>query len=292
MAVVLIAGCGYVGSVLGAELAAQGHDVHGLRRDPTGLPAGVKPLAADLLTLETLGVIPEGVDFVVFAAAPSSSRAGDPERTKAAYRAIYLDGFGNLLRTLTEQAESPRRVFFTSSTSVYGQRRGEWVNESAAAEPARFNGEMMLMAEGMLRGSRYLGTSLRFGGIYGPGRTRLIDSVRSGEARVRPGGPHYTNRIHRDDAAGILAHLIGQESLEELYLGVDSDPAEEAEVYEWLAKELGTAAPQEDPSATALARGVGSKRCSNAKLLGTGYRFRYPTFREGYGALIREDSER
>jgi hypothetical protein len=86
---------------------------------------------------------------------------------------------------------------------------------------------------------------------------------------------------------GALHHLIRHEAPEPLYLGVDHEPADEATVQLWLAGVLGAPAPR--PADAALAkskRARGSKRCSNAKLVASGYRFRYPTFREGYAALI------
>ena len=283
---VLIAGCGYVGSVLASELVAAGHEVFGLRRDPSGLPRGVIPLAADLLVLDSLNAVPEGIDYVVYTAAPDARGQGEDAMRKA-YRAIYLDGFDNLLRALVEVGEKPRRVLFASSTSVYGQRRGEWVDEGSSTEPSRFTGDMLLLAEGLLRGSPFAGTSVRFGGIYGPGRTRLLQRVRSGEARWHRGGPHYTNRIHRDDAAGVLRHLIERAVNDELIVGVDCEPTDERSVLEWLAEQLGAPMPKPlDAVQDGGARGVGSKRCRNARLLASGYGFRYPSFRDGYAPLL------
>jgi nucleoside-diphosphate-sugar epimerase len=282
----LIAGCGYVGSVLGSELASDGHEVFGLRREPQGLPQGVTPLRADLLSLESLNAIPDGLDYVVYAAAPGLRRPAGDDALRDAYRAIYLDGFDNLLRALADLGQKPRRVFFVSSTSVYGQRRGEWVDEDSSTKPERFTGDMLLLAEGLLRGSPFPGTSVRLGGIYGPGRTGLLERVRSGQARWRPGGEHFTNRIHRDDAAGALRHLIASEAPNSLYLGVDCEPAEERAVYEWLAQRLGAPAPGPGDRAGGAKPGPGSKRCRNTRLLSTGYEFRYPSYRDGYAALI------
>jgi nucleoside-diphosphate-sugar epimerase len=129
-------------------------------------------------------------------------------------------------------------------------------------------------------------TALRLGGIYGPGRTRLVESVRSGRARIAAGPPRWGNRIHRDDAAGALAHLIeralGGDALPAVLIGVDDEPADEAVVLRWIAARLGVPEP---PTGEATARGA-NKRCSNARLRATGYAFRYPTFREGYAEAI------
>jgi nucleoside-diphosphate-sugar epimerase len=136
---------------------------------------------------------------------------------------------------------------------------------------------------------------VRLGGIYGPGRTRLIERARRGELELRD-DVHYTNRIHRDDAAGLLRHLLFHESPAPLYLGVDDESADEADVYRWLAGAVGVeqaSDPEaEEGSGTPRRRAVGSKRCSNRLARESGYRFRYPTFREGYAELLREDSNR
>jgi len=264
--------------------------VWGLRRDPSGLPRGIEPLEADFSRREVLVVMPEGIDYAVYCVSAT-------EPTKAAYRLAYLDGLERFLRALSDQGERPRRVFFTSSTSVYGQENGEWIDEESAPRPTRYAGEITLLAERLLLARDVPATVVRLGGIYGPGRTGLIDRVVLGEAGYRPGPPHYTNRIHRDDAAGLLRHLMSLPPdgvpLADVYLGVDCEPADEADVLRFLANELGGAAPRElEPGAEASPRRAGSKRCRNDRLLETGYRFRYPTYREGYRALLaaRRDS--
>ena len=281
MATVLIAGCGYVGTVLGEMLAGDGHDVYGLKRDPSELPSTIRPVKADLSLPETLSSLPSGIDTVFYTAGASR---GDEET----YRSAYLDGVGRLLTALTELGESPRRIFFTSSTSVYDQRRGEWIDETSHAGPSSFRGDIMLMTERLLLAGSFPATIVRFGGIYGPGRERLLHAVEQGAVAVRSGDAHYTNRIHRDDAAGCLRHLMSCESLEDIYLGVDHEAAEESAVLRWLADRLGTKLPEAtDENSIAKVRRAGSKRCRNDRLTASGYSFRYPTFREGYEQMIR-----
>jgi nucleoside-diphosphate-sugar epimerase len=153
----------------------------------------------------------------------------------------------------------------------------------------------MLEAEAVLAASGFSAVSLRLGGIYGPGRTRLVESVRSGRAALRAGAPRFGNRIHRDDAAGALAHLatlaLAGRALAPLYLGVDDEPSDEAVVLRWIASQLGVPEPtmrdgEAAPRARDANRPASNKRCSNARLRATGYRFCFPTFREGYAAAI------
>jgi nucleoside-diphosphate-sugar epimerase len=274
---VLVAGCGYVGSALAAMLVEDGHEVWGLRRTPQRLPPGVHPLAADLGDPATLADLPDSLDAVVYAAAPGGSA---DER----YREIYVDGVRNLLDALVSQGQRPRRVLLTSTTGVYEDTDGEWVDEESPTEPSDFRGTRPLEGERLLLDGPFPAVVLRLAGIYGPGRTRMIDGVRAGTARCQPG--HWTNRIHRDDCAGALRHLLAVDDPLPLYLGVDREPAEACDVQRWLAERLGVAPPRPDPAAPG---GRGSnKRVRGDRLLRSGYRLRFPTFREGYGAMLRE----
>ena len=277
MAKVLIAGCGYVGSALGASLVADGDVVFGLRRRVVSLPAGVQPIEADLAVAKTLRDLPPGLDFVVYAASPGGS-------DDALYRTAYVEGLGRLLDALSAQGQNPKRIFLLSSTSVYGQDRGEWVDEASPTAPLDFRGTRILEAEKLLGAAGQASTIVRLGGIYGPQRISMIERVRSGRAVVARGGPRYTNRIHRDDCAGALRHLLRLPAPESLYLGVDCEPADDATVLRWLSGAIGAPEPRVDADSGGSARG--NKRCRNDRLLASGYAFRFPTFREGYSALL------
>jgi nucleoside-diphosphate-sugar epimerase len=276
---VLIAGCGFVGAPLAERLAQRGCDVFALRRSEAVAPRGVRPVRADLARIETLGVLPEAIDVIVYMAGPSAP-------IEAAYRAAYLDGLDHLLRVVRERGEAPRRVLFCSSTAVYAQQRGEWVDEDSVTRPVRFNGEILLSAERLLHALLPDAIVVRLGGIYGPGRTRLIDSVRSGEARVRA-SEHFTNRIHRDDAAGVLECLVlADEPRHTCYLAVDDEPGDEAEVLRYLAERLAVSEPPRAESGSEREPRAGSKRCKNTRIKAEGYSFEYPSFREGYAAML------
>lgn len=276
---VLIAGCGYVGCELGRRLAASGDVVFGLRRDARGLPAGVDPIEADLLAPASLRSLP-GVDAVAITIAAAGSG-------EAAYREAYLHAVGHLLARLRAMSRPPRRVVFTSSTGVYGQTDGGWVDEASETAPTHYSGRIMLEAEAQLHESGLPVTCLRLGGIYGPGRDRMLRLAREGRAVIAPGGPYYANRMHRDDCAGALQHLLQLSEAAPLYIGCDSDPAEMAVICRWLAEQLGASPPAiaEHGRDAALQRRT-NKRCSNKKLLLSGYRLRFPSFREGYRSLM------
>jgi len=281
----LIAGCGDLGTEAGLRLAALGHRVVGLRRSPGVLPAAIEGRAVDLSL--TRPVIPAGTDVVIVAIAAAGPTAD-------AYRASYVDGLRHLLDGLDAASVHPRRFLLVSSTAVYGVDDGSRVDEDTPAVPSSATGAVLLEAENLLRGRIPDAVVLRLSGLYGPGRERLIGQVRDGTASVS-GLARHTNRIHRDDAAGAIVHLVTmQQQPAPLYLGVDSEPAPRGEVLRFLAAELGAA----DPVAAVGVPGGGGggsrasgprggdKLCSNALLLTSGFRFAYPGYREGYRAIL------
>jgi nucleoside-diphosphate-sugar epimerase len=287
MATFLIAGCGDVGTRLGLRLAGRGHRVFGLRRRPQTLPSPLEPLAADLTDRQGLAAalahLPAELDAVAYAAAADG-------HSDDAYHRAYVLGVRRLLAALDDAGRRPERLVFASSTGVYGQHDGSWVDETSPTEPRGFTGRRVLEGEEVCRAGPVPSVALRLGGIYGPGRTRLLDRVAAGQIACPGGPPIYTNRIHSDDAAGALAHLLELEAPLPIYLGVDCEPAERSEVIRFLAECLGAPPPPRQPPEEGARPHGGSKRCSNRRLLESGYRFLYPTYREGYGEMLRERS--
>ena len=100
----------------------------------------------------------------------------------------------------------------------------------------------------------------------------------------------FSNRIHEEDAANAAAHLVelalSSATLETCYLASDCEPARLDEVVDWVRQQTPCAEPQPDARKGGRA---GSKRCSNKRLLSTGFQFRYPDFRAGYRAMINQN---
>lgn len=274
---VLIAGCGDLGTAAGLILAGKGQQVIGLRRRLDALPAPLHTLRADLSRPETLTALPANIDLVYYIATPASY-------DDAAYRATYIEGLHNLLQALRQQRQAPRRLVLVSSTAVYGQLAGEWVDETSATTPNSFSGRRMLESEQLALDSGIPCTIVRFGGIYGPGRERMIRKVKAGEPC--PAEPaFYTNRIHRDDCVQALVHLAAEQASPGIYLATDDAPCTQCELMDWLAGRLGLPQPERTRGTPGGSRGS-NKRCRNDKLKSTGFRLHYPSYREGYAALL------
>ncbi|WP_426150805.1 SDR family oxidoreductase [Pseudomonas sp. DC3000-4b1] len=280
---VMIAGCGDIGTRLAVRLKALSWDVTGVRRDPARLPQGLPGLQADFNEAACPSQWPsEPVDYLVYAVAAD-------QHDEVGYRRAYVQGLGHVLGWLGERQQVPRRLLFISSSSVYGQTEGEWVDETSPTVPTGYAGQVMLEAEKLAASTSIPATVVRLTGIYGPGRERLLNQARQGY-RASAQVPQYGNRIHADDAAGLMAHLLERDwagaVLGGCYLGVDDEPAPLHEVLDWLRQRMGVTAPYLE----APLRRTGSKRCSNAAARATGWAPRFPTYREGYAALLGADA--
>ncbi|QXH37585.1 SDR family oxidoreductase [Pseudomonas muyukensis] len=275
----LIVGCGDVGGRLARQLLARGWQVAGLRRAVGELPEGVRPIAADLSDRRQPATWPEhGPDYLVYCVAAS-------QHDEAGYRAAYVEGLRHVLGWLAANGQRPRRLLFVSSSSVYAQQDGEWIDETAATAPEGYSGKVMLEAERLALDSGIPASIVRLTGIYGPGREWLLSQVRQGY-RVAEAPPLYGNRIHAEDAASLLAHLLQADArgvaLDDCYIGVDDDPAPLAEVVGWLRGYLGVTQWSEEQRV----RRTGSKRCSNARARALGWAPVYPSYKEGYAAIL------
>jgi nucleoside-diphosphate-sugar epimerase len=271
---ILLAGCGDLGERVAQRLRAHGDEVWALRRQPPAPGGhGIHWLRGDLTDPASQRELPAGITRLVYLPAPAT-------RDQAAYRAIFVDGLRYLLDALDRRKLA--RVLFVSSSAVYGEHDGDWVDEATPTDPPGFNGAVLLEAEQWLAEQSLPSTVLRLAGLYGPGRLQLIERLRAGQLRVPRETPHWANRIHVDDAAAAVAHLLQLKSPQPLYLGVDDTPMPLDELYDFLAALIDAPLPAEGAAPT----GVGSKRLRNARLRASGWAPQWPDAREGYAALL------
>jgi len=286
---VVILGCGYVGLELGRQLRDAGHEAVGVRRSREGVDAvedaGVEAVRADVTDPDALAGVPDA-DALVFAAS-TGGRGAD------AARETYVEGLRTVIDHFAARDDPPDRLVYTSSTGVYGDHGGDWVDEETPLDPTTEKTRVLAEAERVAREARergIRGAVARFAGLYGPGRYRLERYL---EGPVTEG---YLNMVHRDDAAGAVRFLLEAADDERLVLVVDDEPVDKWAFADWLADQCGVERPPKrtkeerlqegDLSEAARRRILTSKRCSNEKLRDRGYEFAYPTYREGYRAAI------
>lgn len=235
--------------------------------------AAIQWLAADVTRPETLRQLPPDLTRVVIALSPG-------RREESAYRAVFIDGLRNVVAQLAPG--TLRRLVFVSSSAVYGDHGGGWVDEATPPAPPGMNGAVLLQAEQWLHAQDLPSTVLRLSGLYGPGRLQLLERLRAGHAVVPRDIPHWANRMHADDAAGAIAHLLMRPAVQPVYIGSDDTPLPIDVLYDHLADLLGCARPAAGPAPA----GVGSKKLRNARLRADGYRPAWPDSRMGYAALM------
>ena len=281
MARILVVGAGDIGGQLAIKLANSGHDVWAMRRSDVELGNDVKTFQGDVSDVETLLSMPSDINIVVYTVA-------SPVFSQEGYHKYYYRGIRHLLHALKAQGQNPEHVFFTSSSSVYHQMDASWVDEESTTEPTSFAGKELLQAEQALAEGYIPATTVRFPGIYGPGRNRMIEQARQG-GYCDPTPDVWTNRIHRDDCVGVLSFLIEKvlsgEKIESVYMACDSEPATLFDVLEWMKDRIGEVEPDYDlPEATRRA----NRRCSNKRLVDAGYQFKFKSYQDGYDFVLKE----
>lgn len=278
---VLFVGCGDLGARAGQWLLAQNVNVAAVRRNPALLPQGFRGYAADYTRAGDLDFIADlNPDYVVTSFTPT-------QRDTQGYEQGFVESTQLLLRAL--ESSCVRQLVFVSSTRVYAEREGGWVDENSALTEDDPGGEAIVAAESLLDDANFPSVRLRFGGIYGNPGGRLLQRIASGELCSET-PVSYSNRIHRIDAARVLVHCLRQAEagveLARSYNGVDNLPAPQYEVEHWLAMQMGLA--QESLRFTARRMSAGHKRCRNTALLSAGFEFEFANYRAGYAQVLAE----
>ncbi len=263
---VVVAGVGFVGLATARLFHAAGWEVLGLTHSAesaerlAGEPFAVG--ACDIAVRESVEQLSATADVVIHCA--SSSHGGAD-----AYRAVYLEGARNLLTVL-----APKRLIFTSSTSVYGQTDGAWVDETSATDPSRETGRILRETEDLVLA--HGGIVARLAGIYGPGRSVLLRKFLSGEAVIEGDGSRVINQVHRDDIASSLLTLATRADAG-IFNVCDNRPVTQRELYAWLANHFSRPLPPLGPIDPNRKRGWTSKQVSNAKLRALGWQPKHAT---------------
>ncbi len=286
---VLIIGCGYTGSALGSRLAREAHTVTGVVASASSAealrPLGIIPRMADCRTVEgALAACHDEADAVVFSL---SSGGGN-------YREVYLGGLRHVLNAL--RGREPRLFLHIGSASVYPQTDGEWVTEESLAEPPPGNTRILRETEQVLidgAKGRMTAFILRLSGIYGPGRHHLLDQLRTDTGLLSGNEGQWTNRIHREDIVEAICFLLNCKdppSGARILNLSDDEPAPQGKVAKWLCQKLGRSAPSFSGDMTSSPRPKTNRRISNRALRALGWHPRFPSYREGFDAILAGES--
>lgn len=276
----MIVGCGYLGSRIAALWRERGHRVFATTRTAAKAESlrvqGFEPIVCDVTRPETL-TFPRADVFVTALAVDRSSGS--------TMRDIYIDGLRAIVdRVLDGRIPPPGRWVHVSSSSVYGQTDGNWVDESSPTDPEEPAGRTVLESEGIVR--RFPGGAilLRFSGIYGPGRLLRRKSIEAGETIVGD-AEKWLNLIHVDDGARAVAAAAERGEPGRIYNICDDEPVSRRDFYTAMADMLGAPPPQftpPPPDAPPPPHERGNRRIRNTRMRdGLGVVLQYSNFRDG-----------
>ena len=256
----LIFGCGFLGSRVARQWRERGGTVAAVTRSAEKAEQltaqGIEPVLADLMRPETLTALPQ-VARVLYCVGSDRSSPWSKE-------SLYRDGLTHVLDALQGNFD---RFVYVSSSSVYGQDDGSWVDETSPTEPTTDGGRICLAAEQRLRERVEHSTILRMSGLYGPDRLLArIDQLRAGEPLG--GNPEaWLNLIHGEDAARACVAALTLPSPGPLYLVSDDRPLSRREYFTALAMHVGAPPPQFSGASTSRHTPDGlNKRCRNERV--------------------------
>ena len=272
-----VVGCGYLGLRVAQAWRATGRRVFALTRGRTAelAAAGLEPIVGDV-TDYGLSVLP-AVGTLLYA-------VGMDRRAGPSMRDVYV---GGLARVLDRLMEPPDRFVYVSSTSVYGQTDGSWVDETSPTEPGEESGRVVLEAERLLRAKLPAAVVLRFAGIYGPNRVLRRQALLNGEPLVGD-AEKWLNLIHVED--GVTAVLVAEQMRRagETYLVADGTPVRRREFYALSAKLLGGPEARFEPHPAGKSLPAeANRRIGNRKAREElGFVPLYPSYLEGLPASL------
>jgi nucleoside-diphosphate-sugar epimerase len=273
---VVIVGYGYVGHQLAQILKKDHHHVTGICRRSTDHACDHLQLQ-DLMTLQDHD-LPDA-DFVVYC--PSSD-----QRTPKAYQDTYVVGAKHVASIYAQRTHKPR-FLYVSSTRVYEQQHGQWVDETSTCAGHDPLAACLLEGEKSIEQAPLEHMIVRASGLYGPGRHYLLDALEAQNAPLCE-SQRFSNRIHVLDMARMLYHLMRVHYNEGIYIASDHEPTPINTIISWLSATTGHPLPAHtiehgaDPGDT-----KSNKRLNNARILHTGFRFEFPNYRQGFKHILQ-----
>jgi nucleoside-diphosphate-sugar epimerase len=285
----LIFGCGYLGERVARRWRDAGDNVAVVTRNVERAAAfqreGYDSVVADVTRPASLSGLPVA-ETVLFAVGFDRQAGGSIEE-------VYAGGVKNIVSALPSGI---RRFIYISTTGVYGNAEGAWVDEDTPTDPQREGGRASLAAEQVLAESPLAdrGNILRLAGIYGPGRIPFLDKLRAGEP-IPAVSTGYLNLIHVDDAAAVVVAAAGiaESKLNRkrrVYCVSDGHPVERGEYYREVARLIGAGPPAfvtPDLNSPRAARAEADRRVKNSRMLAElGVRLQFPDYRSGLAAIL------
>lgn len=260
----LLAGVGSLNQRVGALWQQAGHDVVGLRRSVADPSLDFAQHSVDLAAQTWPDYQADAI--VVALSAQTRSLQG--------YKDAYVEPIKQLAASLANWQHLPKRVLVVSSSRVFGVDDGRLLADAAETSAADPYAAVLLEMEALTDALPCEAAVARLSGIYGPGRDWLLRMALKADVEP-PQSNHWTNRIHIDDAAAALVHLLTLEHLDDRYIVSDTEPTPLFTMLDYLRSLQNLPALANHPEV------AGGKRLNPERLKASGFAWRYPTARSG-----------
>lgn len=282
----LVLGCGYLGLRVARLWKSKGDDVYAVTRSKINAEkfekVGIIPVIADITESHTVKELPKADTILI--------SVGMDRKKYDSVHDVYVNGLKNVLSGIKAP---PSQLIYVSSTGVYGNFDGAWIDENSPTNPLRDGGKACLAAEEVLRDCRFATKSciLRFAGIYGPQRVPTKTLIQSQQwKKISSDG--YLNLVHVDDGVRIIEKVAEQAVVQETFNVSDGNPPKRKDYYRFIAEQLGLSEIpwEETETLDRKARSGSNKRVSNKKLIAQfGNIFLYENFRTGLRQALAVD---
>lgn len=282
----LIIGCGYRGMKLAARLQAKGYDIFGMTRSEEKAQKlaslNIKPVMGDVRDMDAVGTAAAGMNLIYH-------MLGAMQGEEETLRDIHIEGTLNVISAI--EPEHARCYIYESSTAVYGQQAGEWIEEGAPTLPTSRTGKLRVAAESIVRDSIFElelpAVIVRTGAIYRP-ESMVNDKIKKNNYVIQTYPRKVMNHIYIDDYLELLSLVPEKAKPGGVYNLVDNEPHPALDYFNAIAELMGVqpppvdfTMPRDEEGCVKLMR-ESNKKVSNKKVKEHfGYTFRFPTYREG-----------
>jgi len=276
----LIVGCGKLGQKVGLFAKDMPLDLIGFKRKKI-TSTNLKILEQDIFEESFFDKVKKfSPHFIIYCLSSDSP-------SEKSYQKNYVDGLKQAIAS-TKYIKNFQHLFFISSTSVYGENSGQFVDEFSETVPENYRGVILLEAERLMESVDFNYTVLRLSGIYGSGRNYMINL--SKEISSWPEFDRWTNRVNEEDAAYFIVFLLNQclnnEVPEKLYLLTDNEPVRLYDLLNWIRQRLNL-----NENIKPNLGHVSGKRLRSSIIPSLQFEYKYPSYKLGYKKLIQEEKK-
>ena len=276
----LIVGCGKLGQQVGLFAKDMPLDLIGLKRKKI-TSTNLKILEQDIFEESFFDKVKNfSPHFIIYCLSSDSP-------SEKSYQKNYVDGLKQVIES-TKYSKNFQHLFFISSTSVYGENSGQFIDEFSETAPENYRGIILLEAERLMESVDFNYTVIRLSGIYGTGRNYMINL--SQDIARWPEFDRWTNRVNEEDAASFILFLLTQclnnKVPEKLYLLSDKDPVRLYDLLNWIRQQLNL-----NENSKPNLRPVLGKRLRSLIIPTLQFKYKFPSYKLGYKKLLNEEKD-